>query len=231
MFSRPINIFSTFFSTIPECWWWSPAPSWESPGHVFSNHACRTLCCPSQITPANAYHCSFNTANFWVPMAWFGAVRFRPLPPTLGVVINSEGFHEFWKVIRISVHSSLPISAYMWNIPTWCTQYLVNPHFKWWTWRGRGQIAPPVVGEVHWGVHLHLCFVLEGASVMISSVCQVWDTPQLHWEVLAEMSLSNIRQSDNPAWYWVAIHCTMVAKHHCDARCLPPLLKNMLAAH
>jgi len=62
-----------------------------------------------------------------------------PVPPTLGVVINTEGFRESWNLSCLSVSSSLPISAYMWNISTLSTKNFVRHHLKWRTSLGRGQ--------------------------------------------------------------------------------------------
>jgi len=53
--------------------------------------------------------------------------------------MNTEVFRKSWNLSSISAHSSLRISAYMWNISTWSTKYLVSHRFKWWTWPGRGQ--------------------------------------------------------------------------------------------
>jgi len=84
----------------------------------YSVTMCGTVFCPCQTTRANASHCLFNTQNFWVITAWYAAVRFRPVPPTLSIAMSKEGFHESWNLSCISVHSSLPITVYMWNIST-----------------------------------------------------------------------------------------------------------------
>jgi len=91
------------------------------------------------MTCANACRCSFNPLKFGVITTWFAAVRFRTVTPTSGVVTNTEGFRESWNLSGISVHSSLTISSYMWNISTLATNYLVSHNFKWRTSRGRGQ--------------------------------------------------------------------------------------------
>ena len=95
-----------------------PDPEWRSGTiantcHVFNSHVGGTLVCPSLITRANAFRCSFNTQNFWVITTWFAAVRLRPVPPTLRVVTNTERFGESWNLSCISVGSWLPISTYM----------------------------------------------------------------------------------------------------------------------
>jgi len=133
--------------------WAGPEYSWRSlamlslpPGPVFSNHGCGTRFCPSCTTRANVCRCSFNTQNFWVINSWSAAVKYRPVPPTLGVVTNTEGFRESRILRCISVHSSLPITAYMWNISTWSAKYLVNHHCKWRTWPERGQNSTAFCG-------------------------------------------------------------------------------------
>lgn len=68
----------------------------------------------------------------------FVVVNFWPILPTLGEVKSTEGFCELWKLSCISVHSSLPVSAYMWNILTWSARDLVSQHLKWQTGPGRG---------------------------------------------------------------------------------------------
>jgi len=70
------------------------------------------------MTPANAYRYIFNTKNFLVIIAWFAVVGFGPVPPTLAVVTNPEGFCESWNLSYIAVRSSLPISAYLWVLST-----------------------------------------------------------------------------------------------------------------
>jgi len=146
MFSPLCKPCRTLIRATPECCWRSPARSLSSPGPVFSNHVCGTRFCPSRTTCANACHCSFNTQHFWVITAWFAAVRFRPVQPTLGVVMNTEGSRESWNLSCISVCSSLPISAYMWNISTWSAKNFVIHHFKWQTWSGRGQHSTAFCG-------------------------------------------------------------------------------------
>ena len=69
---------------------------------MFSSQVCGTLFYHSRTTHANAWCCPFNTKNFWVITAWFAAVRLRPVPPTLGVVTNTEGFGESWNLSCIS---------------------------------------------------------------------------------------------------------------------------------
>jgi len=108
--------------TRPECWWRSLTQLLKPPGPVLSNYVTGTLFCSRWTTCANACCSSFSTQNFCDITAWFSAVRFSPVQPTLGEVMNTEGFCESWNVSCISVCSSLPISACMWNISTWSTK-------------------------------------------------------------------------------------------------------------
>ena len=115
-----VVMFSQFFRPCRTLIWATPERLWRSLallsqplGPVFSGHVCGDLFGPRQTTRANPSCCSFNTQNLWVLTAWFAAVRLRPIPPTLGVVTNTEGFSESWNLSCISVHSSLPIFAYM----------------------------------------------------------------------------------------------------------------------
>jgi len=122
----------------PECWWRSRTRLSFSQGSIFSNHVCGTLFCPSRTTLANVSCCSFNSQNLWDITALFVAVKFTTVPLTSGFVTNTEGFCRFWSFSCISVHSVLPISAYIRNISTWFTKYFDSYHIKWWTlaWRG-----------------------------------------------------------------------------------------------
>jgi len=138
---------STPICATPLCW--CRSLTWVSwpPGPVCSNYVCGTLFYPSRTSCANAFHSSFDTQNFWVITAWFAAVTFRPVPPTVGVVTHSEEFCESWNLSCISVCSSFPISVYMCNISTWSTTYFMSHHFKWQTWPGRGR-SSIAFGEV-----------------------------------------------------------------------------------
>jgi len=91
------------------------------------------------------------------------------------------------------------------------------------------QIALPFVEEVHWAGHFHSS-LLEGVSLLMCRLGQVQDTLQVSWEAMARMSLSASRRSEIPPKYPAATHCAIVQKYHCDARCLPTLMRNMLAA-
>jgi len=61
--------------------------------------------------------------------------------------MNTEGFPESWNFSCISVRSSLPISANMWNISTWSAKYLISHHFKWRNWPGTGQNSTTIGGR------------------------------------------------------------------------------------
>jgi len=142
-FIRPCR--NLIFAT-PESWWRSLVLFSYPFGPVFSNHVCGTLFCPSWTTRANDCHCSFNTQNFWVITARFAAVILSPVPPTLGVVTNTEGFGKSWNLSCISEHSSLLISAKMYNISKWSAKNCVSHHSKWPTSPRRGQHNTPFWG-------------------------------------------------------------------------------------
>jgi len=108
-------------------------------------------------------------------------------------------------------------------------QKLHSPPLQWRTWPERGQNSTAFVEEVHWAVHFHFSFQ-ERASLLMHRLRQVRDTLQVPWQALAQMSFSAIRKSEIPPRYRVAIHRAMVQKHHCDPRCLPTFMRNMLAA-
>jgi len=90
------------------------------------------------------------------------------------------------------------------------------------------KIAPPFVEEVNRGVHFHICHVPDGVPLLFCHPGQVWDTPQVRWQALAERSLSAIRKLENPPKYRVAIHRTIVQKSCSHPLCLLALTKNML---
>jgi len=69
----------------------------------------------------------------------FAAIRYRPVPSTLGVVKNAEGFCESWNLSCISVRSALSMSTCIFNIFMWSSKCFVSSHFKWWTWPGKQQ--------------------------------------------------------------------------------------------
>jgi len=91
------------------------------------------------------------------------------------------------------------------------------------------EIAQPVVEGVHWGGDFHFC-VREGVSLLMRHLHQVWDTAQVHWQALAEMSLSAIGISENQPKYWVAIYRDVVEKRRYNPPCHSSLTKTMLAA-
>jgi len=93
-----------------------------------------------------ACHCSFNLPNFLVITAQFASVRFWPISPTLGMVLNTEGFRESWNLSCISGRSSLPILAYTWKISTWSAKNFVRHHLKWRTWPRSGQNSTAFCG-------------------------------------------------------------------------------------
>jgi len=113
LFGLLIRPCKTLIFTTLESWWRSLAQYPIPLSPVFNSHVWGTLFNLNQTTHANAWHCSFYSQSFCDITAWFAAVRFRSVPPTLGVVTNTDGFGESWKLSRISVRSSLPISAYL----------------------------------------------------------------------------------------------------------------------
>jgi len=92
------------------------------------------------------------------------------------------------------------------------------------------KIAPPVGEEVHKARCFYVFQVRAGAPHMMLCLGQVRDSPQVHWQELAELCLLAIRKSVNPPKYSVAIHRTIVLKRHSDVRCLPIPISNMAAA-
>jgi len=139
MHSQLIRPCRTLICTTLESWWRSLARWSYAPGPLCSDHDGWPQFCASQTTRVNACHCSLNPQNLWVITAWSAVVWFRPLPPTLGLVINTEGFCESWKLSCISVCSWLPISEYIWNMSTWSAKYFVSQHCMWRTMPGQGR--------------------------------------------------------------------------------------------
>lgn len=96
MFGQPIKPHGTVISPTPECRCRLFTYLLEPGGLMFSNYNRGTLICPIWMPCTNTSYCSFNTQNFCEITTWFTAVRFRPHPPTLGAVSNTEGFHVSW---------------------------------------------------------------------------------------------------------------------------------------
>jgi len=83
--------------------------------------------------------------------------------------MNTEGFRESWNLSCISVRSSLPISAYMWNISACSAKNLVSHHFKWRTWPGRGQDSAAFCGGAPGSALSSLACSGRSASLDLSS--------------------------------------------------------------
>jgi len=112
----------TIIRATQEHWWRSLTQCQWQPWPVFSKHVSGTLFCPSRTTGANPCHCLINTHNIWLITAQYAAVRFRPIMPSLGAVTNPNGWHQSCNLSCISVSSSLPICACMWNLATWSAE-------------------------------------------------------------------------------------------------------------
>jgi len=136
MFGQFINPCMTLISLNAEWWWRSFRWLWEPPESVFSIQVCGTRFWLSRTTCANAWHCIFTTQNIRVINRYFAVVRCRLALPTMGIVTNTEGFRESWNLSCISVHSSMPFSAYMRNVSTRSAKVLLSHCFSWRTWPG-----------------------------------------------------------------------------------------------
>jgi len=82
--------------------------------------------------------------------------------------MNTQGFCESWNLSCISRRSSLPNSAYMWNVSTWSARYLVSYHFTWRTWPVREQNSTAFRGEGAPGSALSI-LSCSGRSVSLDS--------------------------------------------------------------
>jgi len=124
------------------------------------------------------------------------------------------------------------------HFPFWHT-YAIYPHNQENTWSATTpadelvqeecNIAPHCGKEVHHAVRRDFSWVPEAAPRLIRCFAQVRDTLQVCWQALAEMSLSAIWNWENPPINRVAIHPTIVQNRPCYHRCLPTLMKLMLA--
>jgi hypothetical protein len=63
------------------------------------------------------------------------------------------------------------------------------------------EIAQPFEEEVHEAMCLNYLQVQAEAPQLMLRLCQVRDTLLLHWQALADISLSAIRKSENPPKY------------------------------
>jgi len=92
------------------------------------------------------------------------------------------------------------------------------------------KIAPTFVVEVSWGVYIHYFLVPKDTPSMTCHLSHVQDNPQVCWQLLADMSLLAIGESENPPKYHSAIHRTIIKICWCTHPYLPALMNNMLAA-
>lgn len=92
------------------------------------------------------------------------------------------------------------------------------------------KIPPPFREMVQWGSHVYESNVPQRVPVLMSHCVQLWDTPPVSWQPLADMSLPAISKSVKPPKYRVAIHSTIGQRSHWEPQCLPALMKNVLTA-
>jgi len=102
MFGRLIKPCWTPIGANWECWRRSLVQLSKLPGPVRIEPECGTLFLPNGKTHGSAYRCSFNPQNFWVTTILFAALRDRPVPRTLAVVTNTDGFPESWNLSSIA---------------------------------------------------------------------------------------------------------------------------------
>jgi len=84
--------------------------------------------------------------------------------------------------------------------------------------------------EANWGEHFYISLVPEQAPLLIHHLHQIWESPQVCWRALTEISLPAIGKSSNLPLYRVAIHYTIVQQSSCDSLYLPTLTIILLAA-
>jgi len=88
----------------------------------------------------------------------------------------------------------------------------------------------PHIGEEMQQVnHFLVSCVCEGLPHLMLHFRQIWETLQVHWDALAEISQSAIGQWQNPSKYPVT-NLYMMSLNCCsDPGCHPTLTRNMLA--
>jgi len=128
-----------------------------------------------------------------------------------------------------SVSSLRTISTYMLKVSTWSATTSASHQFEYLTWPDCRWISPAIVYDVHRARCCNGFRICGEAPHLVHGLILVWDTPWLHWEGLANLSLSAIRKLKSPPNYQEAIHNAIVLTHHCDPWSLPNQLTYMLA--
>jgi hypothetical protein len=159
---------------------------------------------------------------------WIAGIKCRLFLPRLGAIRNTARFRVTLNCNSLCVHSSLPISVYMWNIDSWSAKYLVSNNFKWpiWVWSGHNRTT------CRGGAARRSAFSVplwKGESLLMRHLPHLQDNPGVHWPAFAEMSLSIIGKLANPPKYVVASHSTTLLKLHHDPLYLLTLTKHILA--
>jgi hypothetical protein len=118
-----------------------------------------------------------------------------------------------------------------------CRIYPNDPQKTWWTTTSNDElgqegdkIAHPCEEVVHESRHFYIILVRAGVPHLMLHLCQVHDTPQVHWPALAEMCLSAIGKLENPPKYRMAFQSTIVLRRHSNPWCLSIPMKNIPAA-
>jgi len=129
-------------------------------------------------------------------------VRFSPFPPTFGIVMNTQKFFESWNLSSMSVHSSSPISGYMWKLSTWSAKYMVSHCYKWQIWSCRRKKMINICGG---GAPKRACSFcssvqrrawLDGLSCSGSSANNI--SVRAEWLLQCQLAPSEL--SESPRW-------------------------------
>jgi len=143
-----------------------------------------------------------------------------PVPPTLGVATNWSGFHGSWNMSCITVHSSLLISAYMWNISTWSTKCLVSHHLKGQILAGRGQNRIPYCGtgaprsafSFLLGAELSASLDVSSWSGLLTSIGRTVSDPSDNWGILP--SIKGPLTTPLPEHIITILNCSLNYRYH-----------------
>jgi hypothetical protein len=128
--------------------------------------------------------------------------------------MNTEGFPECWNLSYISVHSLLPISADMWNIPIWSANYFVCHYFIWRTEPpSRLNCTALCGGEALW--RRFLCDTCSRkVLVLIRCLHPLSYSPLLCWQAVTDRTLSAIKKLENLHKSRADIHGTIDQNCH-----------------
>jgi len=134
----------------------------------------------------------------------------------------------YWKFSCISGCSSLPISAYLFNMSPWLTKYFLSHHFEfsiwpWWEWHSAtmwGGGAPRRAFDIFLGDK-------EITHIMLH-LGQDYNTSLVHLSTLDSVSPSANRQLEKPANDWISILSIIAPSWYCNSWCLPKIVDNML---